>query len=442
MMNVLNFIGEIIKSNGFALTVLISSSIIKIYLLKKLIPLGFTSSVIRIPWFLLLSILIGSLFGDIAWVIKLIHKLFLFDKPYTIVVFWTRISWAFVIIQYQSFGLFIESFFLKSFSLNNRHKITVLCSTIYSLYFFVIAFFDSNLTDIASRDHARTITDPFLIPLEIRAMRHAILLIFFLHIIPSAISMLHRLRKNELPMLLKHQIKIIICYLFTPYVCVEAMLAMQYLSQVTQHNFTAMQHNFTAIVAVSTIFITYAVAYCMHTITKLRFLNTTSQVESPYSDNFIYNFKTLLEACSHITKKSELTELTKNFFEQTFAIHPDDTTLIICSDGAYSNSLKAVPTPHHTEILIKQFLSNADQEHYLKKQKILLYNEIEFSQFYQDTPLNNALLEFLKTLNAEMFIPVYQHGIVIAYIIINRQKNGLYGNHKQDEIIVFARYLK
>ncbi|HEV2601245.1 MAG TPA: hypothetical protein VGT41_03025, partial [Candidatus Babeliales bacterium] len=46
------------------------------------------------------------------------------------------------------------------------------------------------------------------------------------------------------------------------------------------------------------------------------------------------------------------------------------------------------------------------------------------------------------TLNAEMFIPVYQHGIVIAYIIINRQKNGLYGNHKQDEIIVFARYLK
>ncbi|HEV2601022.1 MAG TPA: hypothetical protein VGT41_01870, partial [Candidatus Babeliales bacterium] len=435
MIYILNPISEIIRSDSFALTVLILSFTTKIYLLKKLIPLGLTSSVIRTPWFLLLGILVGSSFGDIAWITKLIHKLFFFEKPYALVIFWTRISWAFVIIQYQSFGLFIESFFLKSFTLNRRHTATILCSAIYSLYFFIIAFFDSNLTDLASRDYARAISDSSLMPLEFKAIRYAGLFMLSLHIIPGTLSMIRHLYKHPLPTLLKRQIKIIICYLFAPYICMEAMLAIQYITP-------AFRHNFTAIVAVSTIFITYAIAYCMHTVIKLRFLNATPHVQSPYSDNFINNFKTLLEACSHITKKSELTELTKNFFEQTFAINQADTTFIICSDGVYSNSLKAVPTPHPTEILIKQFLSNTLQADYLKKQKILLYNEIEFSQFYQDTPLNTAVLTFLKTLNAEMFIPVYQHGIVIAYIIINRQKNGLYGNHKQDEIIVFARYLK
>ena len=69
-------------------------------------------------------VLIGSMAGELAWVIKLFRLFFAPIIPYGLIIFFVRIAWAFLILQYQALGLFLESLTEKKHSIKLVQKIT------------------------------------------------------------------------------------------------------------------------------------------------------------------------------------------------------------------------------------------------------------------------------------------------------------------------------
>ncbi len=49
-----------------------------------------------------------------AWILKLIRQLWIPSFDYRVYLFWLRIAWAFLIVQYQALALFIESLVEKN----------------------------------------------------------------------------------------------------------------------------------------------------------------------------------------------------------------------------------------------------------------------------------------------------------------------------------------
>jgi transcriptional regulator with PAS, ATPase and Fis domain len=78
-----------------------------------------------------------------------------------------------------------------------------------------------------------------------------------------------------------------------------------------------------------------------------------------------------------------------------------------------------------------------------KSAKILIYDEIDFNNFYEKTDENIALLSFLETINADIFMPIYEKNNMTAYIIVERfaRLNNFYGTTERDEMLVYASYL-
>ena len=80
----------------------------------------------------------------------------------------------------------------------------------------------------------------------------------------------------------------------------------------------------------------------------------------------------------------------------------------------------------------------------MRKEQVLIYDEISFSHFYGRTTQHENLLHFLETIQADIFLPMYYKNRLIAYIIVERhaRKKKLYNSAEQDEMLMFAGYLK
>lgn len=82
-------------------------------------------------------------------------------------------------------------------------------------------------------------------------------------------------------------------------------------------------------------------------------------------------------------------------------------------------------------------------ERTIKEEKILIYDEIDFTHFYHACEESEIILKFLSTINADIFLPIYENEKLIAYIIIERHARveKFYSNIERDELIVFGSYL-
>ena len=177
----------------------------------------------------------------------------------------------------------------------------------------------------------------------------------------------------------------------------------------------------------------------------LRFLNFSNHVQPKYKPAFIDNFKDLLEQLSHATSFHELGNLTQTFFKKTFYIPTQETTLFIRTQTALPHHLNAVFEKNTTKSLVENFLTRQKKRVYttIKKEKIIIYDELKFSNFYKVDETEEKLLDFLESINADIFLPIYEKNNIIAYIIINRCSGNhkLYSHVKRDEMLVFAQYI-
>lgn len=410
--------------------------VIKSCLLAALIPQRFRSTTIQRPLMLLIGVIVGSMAGELVWLIKLLRELFIPGIPYAFIIFCLRLAWAFLIIQYLALGLFLESLTAKKFSLTRIQKVLVGLSSTVILYFMYLAFFNDALIDESERILALASTSSISPFLEITIMRHTVLYLLPLLIVPSFFSTMRKLRSNELPKILNHQLSVIIKYLMAPYLLAELLIA-------THFEFRSLKLYTYAVVGISAILITYIVYYCIRRVMGMRFLNSSGHVESKHTFNFIDDFKLVLEQLSFATTIQELGQITASFFKDSCDIPIRKVTLYIRATSLTKEHISA----HHqaSDALVEEYFSSHGQEicHYIQDAKILIYDEIAFSNFYQEEARRTNVLEFLERINADIFLPIYEKERMIAYIIVeaHARPTQLYSNVERDEMLVFASYL-
>lgn len=434
MINLLETCWNTVSNGHFLLITILLSVSCKLYFLGILIPKGLRASKIQKPWLYLLGILIGSLFGDIAWIVKLIREMWIPTISYGVITFFIRIAWGFLILQYQSLALFIESLTEKNFTLSWLHKFLIGIGGSFSLYFFYIAFFDSSLSNEFAREQAKI---SHMIPVEIILMRYASYYLFNLLLVPSLFTAFKKLRTAKLPLILKKQLRIFIQFLIVPYILIEILQAAHFL-------FSSFEAYLYPTVSISTVLLIYAIYYCIQQVMGLRFLNFNSHVQSVNSPNFIDDFKTVFEQLNYSTTTHELGHIIQNFFKDAFNIPPRKTTMHLRLT-AHTDKNTHSPILNKIEQTSESFLNSheVDMCAYINSHKILIYDEIDFSNFYNEDTIKKSILTFLETINADIFIPIYEKQKIIAYVIVERQarKQEFYSIIERDEMLVFASYL-
>lgn len=424
---------NLLNTPHFLFCTILIALIIKAVLLYLLIPQAFKSPSTQKTCIFLITVLIGSMAGELSWQFKLSRYLFAPIIPYSAIIFFIRVAWAFLIIQYQALGLFLDSLTERKFTLNLLQKLLLLISSTVAAYYVYLAFFDTELVDETERHIALSTMSPFTVNLEITVMRHTVLYILPILTLPNLFLTIGKLRSKLLPKILHHQLAVIIKYLMIPYFIAELLVALNF-------EFRALKVYTNAIVGISALLITYIVYYCINRVMGMRFLNFTNHVQSKHSFNFVDDFKIILEQLSFATTPQELTQITSTFFKQAFNIPLRKVNLYL------RNSLpKEYIRSSEIDTVVEEFCSTHNHQvcNFITQNKILIYDELMFSNFYEEDPIRTNIIEFLRKINADVFLPIFEKERIIAFIIIeaNARPTHLYSNVERDEMLVFASYI-
>lgn len=415
------------------LTILVSL-FLKTVLLTILIPQAFRYPCSQKSCFLLIIVLVASMVGDFSWGIKLIRLLFIPTITYSAILFFVRIAWACFVIQYHALALFVKNLTEKSLRLSGTQKILICISISFCIYFFALTIFSTDLSSEVQRHNAMLHASSKRFYLEIMMMRLSIMYILICLVIPTIFTAVARIRKRSLPKILHHQVLVLIRFLIIPYLAAELLTALNF-------EFITLKTYKYATVGISAMLVAYIVYYCIRNIMGLRFLNFTSHVESKHSFNFVDNFKIILEQLSFATSTAELTQITSTFFKEAYNIPTTKIMLYIRKPLAKEEFSKV----HEVDAQVEEFCTTHSSGiyHYISQHKILIYDELAFSNFYISEPTQTALLEFLARINSEIFLPIFEKGRIIGFIIVelNARPNHLYSNVERDEMLVFASYL-
>jgi len=427
------YLDSLFNNVPFFLGINIISFALKTYILSKLLIHGFKSTAARKSWFLLILVLISSMMSDSVWIYKLIGTTFFHTMDYRPYLFWLRITWGFFAIQYQALALFIENLTSESPHFNLRQKFFIFVSSAFCFFSIGLAFFNF--------DCPHTNLRPAL-EFDVRIIENIYLLCL---LIPLGILVtLWNLRKKLVPRIIKEQINWLILLLVIPtwFFDLIQMFPLAISPSWTTHSYSAE--------CICTILMTCALYYCARKIIALRFLNLKGHVESTARFSFIDGFKDVLEQLSHTTSTSELRHITQTLFKEAFGIPLNKTKLYLRKTQptvaqGYSGQANNAYVDTKPTTLVEAFLTTHDNVvcERIQDLKILIYDEIAFNNFYDKNTSNEILLRFLDTINADIFVPIYDKNNMVAYIIVERdaRPKNLYGNVEHDEMLVFASYL-
>jgi transcriptional regulator of aromatic amino acid metabolism len=429
MISILNFINTTIGSREFLFIAEFASLSCKLYLFMVLIMLRLRNQLRNRPLLLLIIFLSGAILNDIEYVIVIGRRILKFETESHFAILLGRIVWAFFITQHQALSLFLEYLVDKKVKFKFHHIAIFIFSACIALCFLYIAFFASQNNETYAY--------------ELRLVQTA-----FLFLIPLFTPILYKLITNiyykKLPTILTHQLRIVtglvILYLFIELITNKNSMFYFITELIPLER--------RALLSLSTMISAYSIYYCCKRMMGLRFLNFTNHVEAPAKFNFINDFKDILEQLTYVTSVKELAHITQTFFKAAFQIpvgrarfyaRKNPTENI--NNEIYPDLLEATNKVEH--IITCEDGPNVHIKHILKQSKILIKDEIEFTNFYDTSLDRTAILDFLDGINADIFLPIYERQTIIGYIIIEKdaRPNNLFSDVERDEMLVFASYL-
>ncbi len=426
----LEYIESILGSFYFILPATLLSFFLKLGILIALVRKTANMERVINPLFFLVAILIGNMFSDLAWILKLSQLLFLPKLSYQIILFIIRSAWIFFMVQYQSMSLFVESLVTDRYSVSIRQKCLIFISSLFGVFFAIAAIVDFNCIDPSRRKFS----------FEPTIQNLATFYALFIVVLPSLCIAVQKIRSSKLPHLLKKQLRLLMQGLIAPVFMADLIQGFPF----KVYGITWIAHTYAG-VGFSTILITCAIYFCTRKIFGLRFLNLKSHVHQPININFIDDFKGVLEKLSSVTNFRELGYITQTFFKDTFNIPSYKTRLYLRKTDTLEHKINTNIAEDSTVSLVETFLVTHAQiiELAMKKEKILIYDEIDFTHFYHACEKSEIILKFLSTINADIFLPIYENEKLIAYIVVERHARikHFYSNVERDELIVFGSYL-
>ena len=426
--NIFSQLHMFLSSPPFLLSVLLISCALKVFILIKLILKHSRASRSPLSLYFLIGILISTLTQEFDFALGLIKNIFFNNFNHTFFIFSRRMAWVSVTLQYQFFGLFIESIVTKDFKLKLRHKIFLTISLLFSLFFIAIAFIDIGRFRMEEK-----------YILEFGIQKLVSFYAYYPLMITSLISAIWQLKTALLPRLLHKQLKLLLSMVIIPFWIFDLIQISPFIFSI---NLSWLNTGY-ASASLSTILITIAIFYCSKKMLGLRFLNLSHQVQSPIDRNFMENFKTILERFSHVTSMQELTHITQGFFKEAFSIPYNRVHLHIRS--AAQQPYMPQQEDGSTVALVEAFMSTHSKGMcaFIKKNGILVYDELAFSDFYESTYESARAVAFLDGIQGDIFLPIYEKNTMIAYIVVDRfaRLNTFYTSTEYDEMLIYVRYL-
>jgi len=426
-------VNSLLSSPFFLFHIEAASAIFKISLLIFFVRQMSNRRSIQSSWIYLLIAIIGSLAEDVAWLASLSRYSYFPTVDYRIVLFTIRMAWGFNIILHQFLALFIESFIKKETKPTFiQYSFRVLSGVLF-LYQVALSFIYIH--------GGRT-------PFEF-VVQHYISIYVLLILLPfSLFRVFMNLQHVYIPKILKRQVMILLQCFIVPF-WVSNIIQMFPFAPLNEGVQTTAS---LSIIACSTIFLLLALFYSIKKIVGLRFLNVHDHVHSPEGFNFTDDFKSTLEGLGSATNMNEIKLLAQRFFKQALNTSTGTIKIYIrnVSSGLYSDHIR-IPL-EKTETFVENFIDSRESDsasfhtealQFLKKNKILIYDEVEYDDFYKSDEARTLLISFLNEIQADIFLPIFEKDTVIAYIIIERHARGksLYSDAERDEMLVFASYL-
>lgn len=372
-------------------------------------------------------ILISAIFEDAAWVLVLSYKFFFVDAIALNVhlpVFIVRSAWIFYIIQYQSLTLLIENLSDQEESIATRQKWFIGINILLSIVFLITII--NNFYNF----------EPTYLQLRLEEIISAFMLFVLTPL--SILAVMKKLRNNKTPLLLKKQLQILITFFILPRMLLD-------LFQYYPFSFVAGQFSSPfSFPALSSLFLTFVLYYCARKVIGLRFLNFQDHVQAPKRYNFIDGFKDILEELSRATSIKELSHITNTFFKEAFNV-PHSKTLLYVRAINHEESSSNQKELSRIETLTELFLANKEPALWqcINKVKILIYDEIDFNNFYNPNYADTTIIHFMDTINADIFLPIYKNQSIIGYVIVERHArlHEFYSHIERDEMLVYASYV-
>lgn len=419
MMLILSAIDSFLSDKTFLLGVTSISIVLKsiiLFMLARQPKKSFTPARI-----LLIMVLICANIADLPWVVCLINNLYMPTMDYRLRIFSVRIGWAFDALFYISLALFTSILIQRKQYYYKHQFLLTIWYTFFFLFFIYQAIFNINCTSPYDKSQLEFIVQSVYI--------------YFNIVILSAIILFNvwQIYRTQLPRILNKQLKIFVCGIL------GSFLFSVILQTSTNINANSITNSYSA-VGICNIITTFAVFFCARKFMGLRFLNMGNKVHAKTRFNFIDGFKDILERLSKATGTKEVLHVTQACMKQIFQIPPSHVKLYI---------REITPDPKqplgHIETIVENFLILQPDlmEEYITTHKVLVYDEIEFTNFYENDTGASIILNFLENINADIFIPIIAREKVIGYIIIDRfsRPNDLYNSVEYDEMVVYASYL-
>ncbi len=127
----------------------IASLLMKSYIFLSLLVNSLKTK--RAPWLvkILLLVIVGAMLSNVAWVLRILKNNFFPNIDIRLYIFIVRMAWAFAVIQYQSFGLFLENIVEPKPKIKPSHIPFLITSTFLVLVFLYFAIFNFNLCHIS-----------------------------------------------------------------------------------------------------------------------------------------------------------------------------------------------------------------------------------------------------------------------------------------------------
>lgn len=433
MINIFDLLNATIGRQEFLLTTEIFSLIFKLVLLVTLIFYSLKKSVPRRFLILLVGFLVGSLmYSDANWIPSNLKQIFLPEIDFRFIALMGRLGWAFFVIQNQSLAMFLESLLEKKFKLKISHYFFLLVSSIILILELYYVIFEFNRPRLSGDD---LLWEQRLIQIQVI---YAIILL-----LPTIYSIFKKIKNKQVPKILSHQLKVILP-LVIAYFSIELFLNKLFIFYSIVELIPLNKY---AIKSLSTLLPTYALYFCARRIMGLRFLNFKGHVESKEKFNFINNFKEILEQLSYATSMKELANITQIFFKAAFSIPTGRVRLYIRKHEEENNNSSFHDIISTTNIVENYLIEHNKQTDpimdFLQQHKIFIKDEIEFTNFYEDSDSRTSIVNFLDQINADIFLPIYERQKISAYIIIERnaRQDKLYTDTERDEMLVFTSYL-
>lgn len=268
-----------------------------------------------------------------------------------------------------------------------------------------------------------------------------------------AVRIMYKNYKKEPLNLLRYHISTLAFYYMLPY-CVLKILENPLLSPMNYLPTVSFRINLLA-TSLTSIWLTAVIFYCARKLMGIRFLNMEKHVQSKLNKNFDFvdDFKVTLSKIAASDTLDELQPITKEFIEKAFSIKAKHVSLILkrksgpeLKELLEDEALSSVKARIIERNFNRAFDENLRLMVFTMDQKIIIRDEVEFSQFYNisaEEPGRVEAIELMDKLEADIFVPIYHRGKFHGAIVINKgaRPEEFFTDVERDELIIYADYV-